>query len=85
LQSLYLPTQHTDSRGTVIINDNYEEISSKLIKQSVLSHGYNARHQHEAAYYLLNSGSFKMSVDFQQTTWHYIPEDGTLQSTAERT
>jgi hypothetical protein len=37
--------------------------------------GYIARNQHEAAYYLLNSGSFKMSADLQQTAWHCIPED----------
>jgi hypothetical protein len=33
----YLPTQHTYSRGTVIINDNWKENSSKLRKQSVIS------------------------------------------------
>jgi hypothetical protein len=29
-------------------------------------------------YFVENHPTYETSVDFQQTTWHYIPEDRTL-------
>jgi hypothetical protein len=52
--------------------------SNRAIKRTKNVHGVIEHTEKHVGFEVLTSAGMKSQLDFQRTTWHYVPEEGIL-------